>query len=168
MAEVPQYEAFVTVGDQAKKFATVSLRVDATDGKAYVAAADTATRASSKVGLLLAAVFNLVRSSEQYAFGVKASFINDAFVYPGIETDTYNSNKLNVSITTSVGGLPRQLQFTIPQRQESGYEMESNGINVVLEDGGDVEDLVTQIIDTMLSIYGTAVTAVPEITVNDA
>lgn len=168
MAEVAQYEAFVTVGDQAKKLSTVSLRVDATDGKAYVSAADTAARAATKVGLLLAAVFALTRSSQYFALGVKSSFVNDAHVYPAITTDTYNSNKLNVSVQTTVGGLPRLLGFTIPQRQESGYALESNGITVDLDAGTDVPDLIVQIIDTMLSSYGTAVTSVPEISVNDA
>lgn len=168
MAEVPTYYAQVTVGDQAKKFSTVSLRVDATDAKAWVAAADTAARAATKVGLLQAAVFNLLRSSQQKSFAVLSEMVNDAFVFPAITTDTFNSNKLNVTYLTSVGGLPRQLQFTIPQRQESGYSLESNGINVDLEDGTDIPDLITQVIDTMLSSYGTAVTAVPEITVNDA
>jgi len=167
MAEVAQYEAFVTVGDQKKRFATVSLRVDATDGKAYVAAADTAARAATKVGLLQAAIFALMRSSQQYAFGLKASFVNDAHAFPAITTDTYNNNKLNVSYVTSSGGLPRQLQFTIPQRQESGYTMESNGENVVLADAGDVAALIVELLDTALSTYGTAITDVPEITVND-
>lgn len=166
MAEVPVYELFVTVGDSAKKFATVSLRVDATDGKAYVAAADKAARDITKVGILQLAIFSLTMSAQYYAFGLKSSFINDAFVYPAAETESFNSNKLNISYATLLGGLPRNLQFTIPQRNPSTYEMESNGINVVLADADDVAALVAAIADTMLSIYGTAAT-VSEITVND-
>jgi len=169
MAEIPVYTAEVTVADQTTPggFATVSLRVSEVDGQAWVAAANTAARAATKVGLLQAAVFNLMRSSQQKSFGVHAVMVNDAWVRPAITTDTYNSNKLNVSVLTSVGGIPRQNQFTIPQRQESGYALESNGINVVLDDAGDVAALIVEILDTMLSSYGTAITSVPEITVND-
>lgn len=167
MAEVATYYATVTVADQAEKFSTVRLRVDATDGKAYVAAADKAARDATKVGLLQLAVFSLMKSSQYYSFGLDSVMVNDAFVYPAITTDTFNSDKLNISYRTSVGGLPRNLDFSIPQREPTSFEFESNGVNVVLADGGDVEDLVTQIIDTMLSTYGTAVTAVNEVTVND-
>jgi hypothetical protein len=167
MAEVPVYIAKVTVGDSKKRHSTVSLRVDATDAKAWFAAADTAARAATKVGLLQAAVFSLMASSQRYSFAVEGEMVNDAHVYPDPETNVFNSNKLNVSIKTTNAGLPSNLTFTIPQREPSSFEMESDGGSVVLADGGDVEDLVTQIIDTMLSSYGTAVTAVNKITLND-
>lgn len=167
MAEVPVYMAKVTVGDSKKKHSTVALRVDATDAKAWFAAADTAARAATKVGLLQAAVFSLMGSSQQYSFAVEGEMVNDAHVYPSAESNTFNSNKLLVSIKTTNAGVPRNLTFSIPQREPSSFLMESNGENVVLDDAGDVADLVTQILDTMLSSYGTAVTAVNEITVND-
>jgi len=168
MAEVPVYEAYVVVGDSAKKLARVAVRVDATDGKAFVAAADTAARSDTKVGLLLIAISNLTLNNPNAvkSRGVDSQFVNDGFTYPAAEDDAYISNKLNVSYQTTLGGLPRQNQFTIPMRDPAEYEMESNGVNVVLEDGADIEDLVTQIADTMLSLYGTACT-VTEITVND-
>lgn len=166
MAEVPTYYATVTVGDSAKKLTTVRLRVDATDGKAYVAAADKTARDATKVGLLQLAVFDLMKSSQYQSFGLDTVMVNDAFAYPDENSDTYNSDKLNVFYSTTVGGLPRNLQFTIPQREPSSFDLESNGINVDLS-ALDVPDLITQILDTMLSTYGTAVTAVPEITVND-
>jgi hypothetical protein len=167
MAEVPVYVAKVTVGDSAKKFSTVSLRVDATDAKAWFAAADTAARAATKVGLLQAAVFNLMLSSQQYSFAVEGEMVNDAHVFPSLESNAFNSNKLNVSIRTTNAGLPRDLTFTIPQREPTSFEMESDGVTVVLDDADEVADLVTQIIDTMLSSYATAVTAVNKITLND-
>lgn len=167
MAEVPVYMAKVTVGDSKKKHSTVSLRVDATDAKAWFAAADTAARAATKVGLLQAAIFSLMASSQQYSFAVEGEMVNDAHVYPSAESNVFNSNKLLVSIKTTNAGVPRNLTFSIPQREPTSFEMESNGENIVLVDGGDVEDLVTQILDTMLSSYGSAVTAVNEITVND-
>lgn len=167
MAEVPVYMAKVTVGDSAKKFSTVSLRVDATDAKAWFAAADTAARAATKVGLLQAAVFNLMMSSQQYSFAVEGEMVNDAHVFPSLESNSFNSNKLNVSIRTTNAGLPRDLTFTIPQREPTSFEMESDGVTVVLDDADEIADLVTQIIDTMLSSYATAVTAVNKITLND-
>jgi hypothetical protein len=167
MAEVPVYTAKVTVGDSAKKFSTVGLRVDATDAKAWFAAADTAARAATKVGLLQAAIFNVMLSSQQYSFAVEGEMVNDAHVFPSLESNAFNSNKLNVSYRTTNAGLPRDLTFTIPQREPTSFEMESDGITVVLDDADEVADLVAQIIDTMVSSYGTAVTAVNKITLND-
>lgn len=168
MAEVAVYKAYVVVGDSAKRLGRVELQVSETDGKAFVAAADTAARSATKVGLLLSSVSNLTLDNPNaiQARGVDSSFVNDGFAYPATTLDAYLSNKLNVSYATTLGGLPRNLQFTIPMRDPAEYSLESNGINVVLEDGADIEDLVTQIADTMLSLYGSACT-VTEITVND-
>jgi len=168
MAEVEVFEAYVVVGDSAKKLGRVGLRVSAADGRAFVAAADTAARSATKVGLLLSAVSNLTLDNPNAikSRGVDSSFVNDGFAFPATTLDAYLSNKLNVGYVTTLGGLPRNNQFTIPMRDVAEYALESNGINVVLDDGADIADLVTQIADTMLSVYGTACT-VSEITVND-
>ena len=53
MAIVTQYIASVQVWDSARKLGSASFYVSETDAKAYAAAADSAARAASKVGLLL-------------------------------------------------------------------------------------------------------------------
>lgn len=168
MAEVALYRAYVTVGDQTQQLGRVSLYVSETDGKAFVAAADTAARSATKVGLMLASISNLFKGNPNTnkSRGVDAEYVNDAFAFPAVTTDSHLNNKLNVFYATTLNGLPRNLSFGIPMRDELEYEFESNGVNVVLDDGADIADLVTQLEDTMLSLYGTAVT-ITEVTVND-
>lgn len=170
MADVPFYSAYVSVTDSAKRTTNVSLRVDATDGKAYVAAADTAARAATKVGLLLAAVIDVMNATlggtGEVEHGVKSGFKNGSYAPFNPLSEIFNSNKLNIIYSTNNAGVPAQGGFSIPQRDPSEYVMESNGINVSLADGAAIEELVTQIEDTVLSVYGTAVTVL-EITVND-
>lgn len=169
MAEIPVYEAFVTVKDSAKKSSTVTLRVDATDGKAYVAAADAAARAATKVGLLLAAVEPFMLSEGNlFDKGVKSSFRNDAWTQPAADLEYLNSNKLNIAYQTLNGGLPERLGFSIPQRNTAAYSMETNGVNVNISTGAttEVENLIAQIADTLVSKFGTACNVL-EITIND-
>lgn len=166
MAEVMYYEAQLAVGDRAKKIAIWAMRVGGADAQAWVAAANTAARDATDVGLLIDAVYDVVGSSQPQYRGVHAKAMNDAFIYPSGEAEVYNSNKINISYSTFNAGLPRNLQITIPQRDPSSYELESNGINIVLDDTDEIANLVTQLEATALSPYGTAIN-VTEMTVND-
>lgn len=167
MAETMYYAVELAVGDRAKKIAVFEMRVSTANGQAWVAAANEAARDATNAGLLIDAVFDLLLASQQKYKAVVARAMNDAFVYPSGEVEAYNSNKLNVSYGTTSGGLPRNLQITIPQRDPASYELETNGINVVMEDGDEVENLVVNMELTGLSPYGTAV-SITEITVNDS
>jgi len=170
MADVPFYTAYVSAVDSADKSTHMEMRVDATDAKAYVAAADTAARAATKVGLLLIGMENLalwvIGGTGEVEHGVKSGFKNGSYVPFTVEAEAFRSNKLNVSYSTNNAGVPASGGFTIAIRNPAAYTLESNGVNLDLEDGGDTENLVTQIEDTVLSSYGTAV-VVQEITVND-
>lgn len=171
MADIAVYEAHFTIYDSAKKAGRVGLRVDATDGKAYVAAADTAARAATKVGLLIAAVLDMILQAGgiEYEHGLDSKFLQSTFAYPLSEDEVYRSNKLKVDYVTNNAGIPANGSFTIPARDPAEYTMESNGINVVIGGGAttEVANLMTQIVDTLLSSYSTAISAVSEITVND-
>lgn len=167
MAEQMAYYAQLTLGDRAKKITTFEVRVSATDAKAWFAAADTTARDATAVGVLLDRVFDVVGSSQYKSKNVVGRAENDAFIFPFGEGETYNSNKINVSYSTTLGGLPRNLQVTIPQRDPGSYELESNGINIVLDDADEIAALVTAMEATALSPYGTAMTIV-EMTVNDS
>jgi hypothetical protein len=168
MAEVAVATAYVTVGDQTKSMGRVGIRVSEADGKAFLAAADTAARSATDVGVMLGAISNLFKGNPNTnkSRGVDIEYVNDAFAFPAITSDSHLGNKLNVFYSTTLGGLPRNLSFSIPMRDELEYEFESNGINVVLTDGADIAALVTALEATMLSLYGTAV-VITEITVND-
>lgn len=167
MAEVMAYFAQLTVGDRAKKMSTWEMRVAAADAQAWIAAANTAARDATDAGLLIDSVFDVVGSSQYFSKNIVARAMNDAFIFPSGEAEVYNSNKINVSYSTFNAGLPRNLQVTIPQREASSYELESNGINIVLDDTDEIANLVTQMNATALSPYGTAIT-VTEMTVNDS
>jgi len=173
MADVGLMKAYLVVQDSAQKKARVELRVGETDAKAYVAALDTAARAATKVGLLLEAVVDLIQDTPDclYAWGLDYGFLLDTFSPPIAEDKFYRSNKLKVDYNTLNAGLPATGSFTIPMRDEAAINMESNGINVVVTGAGasaEILDLVTQILDTLVSSYSTAVTDVTEVTVNDA
>lgn len=168
MSIVLQYFASVQVGDSKGLFASASVRVGETDAKAYVAAADQNARDATKVGLLLDSLLDgtVAAGSQAYKmYRLDAQYINDAFAFPDVDDNTYNNNRWKVTVQTTNAGIPARDSFTIPQRNEA-WLMESNGINVDLTDT-EPENLCTQVVDTMLSKYGTAVTAVLEITAND-
>ena len=168
MAEVASCRAFVTVGDQAEQMGRVSCYVSEVDAKAFNAAADTAARSATNVGLLLASISNVFKGNPNTnkSRGVEQEYVNDAFAFPAVTTDSHLGNKLNIHYSTTLNGLPRNLSMSIPMRDELEYGFESNGINVILNDGADIQDLVTQLEATALSLYGTAI-VVKSITVND-
>lgn len=173
MADIDFMKAYIVVQDSAQKKARVELRISAADAQAYVAAANTAARAATKVGLLLESIEELILDTPDciYAWGVDYGFLLDTFSPPVPEDKFYRSNKLKVDYNTTNAGLPATGSFTIPMRDESDINMESNGINVTKSGAGataQILDLVAQVLDTVVSSYGTAVTAVSEITVNDA
>lgn len=173
MADIAFMKAYVVIQDSAQKKGRVELRVSEVDAKAYAAAADTAARAATKIGLLLAAVVGLIQDTPAclYAWGVDYGYLLDTFSPPIAEDKFYRSNKLKVDYNTTNAGLPGTGSFTIPMRDEAAINMESNGINVVIAGVGvsaEIDELITQILDTVVSSYSTAVTDVTEITVNDA
>jgi len=173
MADIDFMKAYIVIQDSAAKKARVELRVGSTDAKAYVAAADTAARAATKVGLLLASVVALIQDTPDciYAWGLDYGFLLDTFSPPVAEDKFYRSNKLKVDYVTTNASLPASGSFTIPMRDEGDINMESNGINVVITGAGQtaqISDLIAQVVDTVVSSYSTAVTSVSEITVNDS
>lgn len=169
MAIQEQFIAGVQLGDSAKRKATGAARVSPTDARAYLAAADQTARDATKVGLLLDSFIDVTRAAGTNGYKkwtVQADFINDAFAYPATSEAIYNSNRWKVTGQTTNNGLPAQDSFYIPQYLISGVIMESNGVSADLTDEP-LANLVVQILDTALSKYGTAFTAVLEVARND-
>ena len=171
MAIQEVFYASVQVGGSAanQRLASASVRVGAIDARAYIAAADQTARDATKVGLLLDSLIDMTIAAGSNAYKMwrlDSQFINDAYAPPAANDDVYNSNKWKVTYMTTNGGLPVKESFYIPQR-ETGFEMESNGVNVVLTDT-EAANLITQLLDTGISSYGTAITSVVEIVANDA
>jgi len=168
MTQVPIYRAAVQVGDSAGRFASATVRVNATDGKAYVAAADGTARLATDVGALIAATQNMMDvngTSGWKKYALASDFINDAFAFPAANANLYNSNQFKVTYRTTNNGVPTDESIYIPIHSD-GLVIESNGINVDLTDTVPAA-YVAALIATGLSSFGTAITAVSEITIND-
>jgi hypothetical protein len=171
MAETGFYTAYTVIVDSANKQGRVDMRVSDVDAKAYVAAADSAARLLTKVGLLLTAVEDLQLHPTQniYKRGLDYGFLELPFQKPAVDDFVYRSNKLKNDVATTNAGLPATNFFTIPAYDPALITMESNGVNVVISGLGittEVQNLLNQVGDTWLSMYNTA-GVIEEITLND-
>jgi len=171
MAQVPVYYASFQLGDSAGKLGSGSFRVSAADAKAYFAAADTAARAATDVGVLLAAALPLTKYASfatcWHMFEVVGRFINDAFVFPDPDDGLYNSNKWKVTFRTTNGGIPATDTLYLPDYAVTGIVMDSNGIDADPADAP-VDAFIAALLDTGLSKYNTAITEVLTISRNDS
>lgn len=169
MADQMVYEAFTTVKDSTGRSSTVTVRVSSTNGKAYVAAADDAARLATSVGTLLAAFEVLFLGGDSAVFerGVRTRAVNDGFSPVDPDAEVYNSNKINIHYSSVVSGITRGFLLTIPQRDPADYTVSTDGVTIVqgLSDG--IDDLVTALSAVGESIYGTSISAVMTLDVND-
>jgi len=134
----------------------------------WFAAANTAARDATDVGILLADTILMLKADGTTGWKsktVKGQMINDAFVFPGKDADVYNSNRWKVTYSTTKAGVPVVESIYLPQRTD-GQTMESNGVNADLT-ASDAAVFVPAFESTALSSFGTAVIAVLEIVVND-
>jgi len=170
MAIVEQFIASLQVGDSAKKLGSGSVRVSATDARAYIAALDQTARDATKVGLLLDSFIDVTRAAATNyyrKYSVESNFINDAFDYPEPDDGIYISNKWRVTGKTTNAGLPVIDSFYLPEYLITGVVMESDGISANLDDEP-MANLVVQLLDTALSKYGTAFTEILSVQRNDS
>lgn len=171
MAIVEQFIASLQIGGSNGRLGSVSQRVGATDARAYIAAADQTARDATKVGLLLDSLLDITiaEATNIYKkYALECNFINDAFAYAPKDGDVYKSQALKVTYRTTNAGIPvTESNYVYFRRTD--YVMESDGVNVDISSGAnaDVENYIAQLIDTGLSSYGTAITSVESITVND-
>jgi len=170
VADQMVYIAFTGVRDSAGKYAEFAVRVGAADAQAYVAAANDAARLATDVGILLNTVEVLFIGGDSAVEkrGVRTEAVNDGFTPVDPEAEIYNSNKLNVHYTAFVGGLNRGFIITIPQRDPADYTVNTDGITVTQGLSDAIDNFVTAFSNTGLSLYGTAISPVMTIDVNDA
>lgn len=171
MAETGYFTCYTVIVDSANKQGRVDMRVDAVDAQAYVAAANTAARDATKVGLLIKSVENLQLHPTQniYKRGLDYGFLEIPFQKPAADDGVYRSNKLKNDIATNNAGIPATASFTIPAYDPAVISMESNGVNVVISGlsiTAEIQNLLNQVADTWVSIYNTP-GAINEITLND-
>jgi hypothetical protein len=161
--------AFTGVRDSANKYSEFAIRVGVADAQAYVAAANDAARLATDVGVLLNTVEILFLGGDTAVEkrGVRYEAVNDGFTPVDPEAEIYNSNKLNVHYTAFVAGLNRGFIVTIPQRDPADYVVNTDGITVTQGLGDAIDNFVTAFSNTGLSLYGTAISPVMSIDVND-
>lgn len=171
MAIVEKFIASLQIGGSNGRLGSVSQRVSPADARAYIAAADQTARDATDVGLLLESMINVTvaEGTNIYKlYGVDCEFINDAFVYPPKDGDVYKSQALKVTYTTTNAGIPTT-ESTYIYFRRGDYVMESDGVTVDITSGANVnvEGYISQLVATGLSSYGTAITSVQSVTVND-
>lgn len=166
MAIVEKFLASVEVGDSANKLRSATVRVGATDARAYIAAADQTARAATKVGLLLASLLDMTaaHATQHYKkWSLQSDFVNDAFIFQDEADKIYNSNAWKVTYNTTNAGIPARESMYIPQRSP-----DVTTIGIVAQPGDDeYDDLETQLLDSGLSSFGTAITDLLSVTAND-
>lgn len=170
MAYAAKWFAGVTSGDQAKQKRSVGIRVAEADAQAFAAAADHTARMATKVGLLLLSV-NDAQASDGgtgiYAFYLTCEDLNDAYAPPPSTSNPkiFNSNKIKLTYATTNGGFPVTESIYITQRGD-GLPMNPDGksYNIL---ASPFINMNTQLVDTGLSSYGTAISAIVEAIPND-
>jgi len=172
MAEVEKFIASLQIGASNQKLGSISQRVSPTDARAYIAAADAAARAATKVGLLLDGMIDITIAAGTNIWkrwAVESEFLNGSFAYAPKDGDVYKSQALKVTYQTTNAGIP-VIESTYVYFRRTDYIMAPDGVSVLIDTGDntEIENYIAQLIDTGLSSFGTAITAVDSITVNDA
>jgi hypothetical protein len=170
MAYVEKFIAGVTCLDQTGQQRAASQRVSGVDARLWFAAADHAARLATKVGLLLASINDAQLSDGSpdtiYKYYVNGEDINDAAAKPATTTSTYNSNAIKVTYATTNAGIPVVESMMIPQRDETALTVNADGKSYDIT-ASPFANMETQMIDTGLSSYGTAITALISAVPND-
>jgi len=171
MAIVEKFIASLQIGGSNQKLGSVSQRVSPTDARAYIAAADQTARDATKVGLLLDSMLDITIAAATNIYkkyGVECSFVNDTFAFAPKDGDVYKSQALKVTYQTTNAGLPT-VDTAYVYFRRTDYVMDSDGVSIVISGGANVaiENYIAQLVDTGVSDFGTPITAVHSITVND-
>lgn len=171
MAEIEYFIASLQIGASNKKLGSCSQRVGAADARAYIAAADATARAATKVGLLLDSLIDITIAQATNIWkkwSLESNFVNSSFAYAPKDGDVYKSQALKVTYQTTNGSLP-VIESNYVYFRRTDYVMAPDGVNVLIDtgDNAEIENYIAQLVDTGLSSYGTAITAVDSITVND-
>jgi len=170
MAIVDRFIAGVQVWDSASLKGSFSQRVGAADARAYVAAANQAARDATDVGLLLITALDMTAShgANHYTkWFLNADFVNDAATPEPKDDQLYRSNSVKITYVTTNAGLPVLESTYVPMRRDDFTLFGSNPVQIDFSGAGAALDFATDLIATGLSSYGTAITSVVEMSLND-
>jgi len=168
MAFVEKFDAGVQSVDQTGQKRSAAVRVAPVDARLWFAAADHAARLATKVGLLLQSLNDAQASdgtSAIYEFYVTGHDISDTVVRPDGDPEVFNSNGIKLTYATTNGGLPVTESIFIPQRAV-GLPTNPDGKSYDIT-ASPFANIETQLLDTGLSSYGTAITDLLSATPND-
>lgn len=138
MAEIARYLLSVTVVDGVNRDSVIQYYIKAADAKAYFAAADTAARAATAIGVLIQRVLAITLAGA-LKWAVSGEFAQDD--PRPIDDDVLRGNKLSFGLSS--GG--RGLTTTIPARNPAEYTQSADSLNISLTGGDGVQDWITQV-----------------------
>lgn len=114
MAEVLKYRAAMSLGDSRNKLVSVEWFVNTTMFTAWSGAADTAARAATPVGVLMAAIEGLTRLNVFERSVAKVAVLDNA-VFPADSTMAFAFDKITTSFKAGID----RYTMTIPGRDDA-------------------------------------------------
>lgn len=138
MALQDTYFAKVTLGMSNRKSSTHRIRVNSTDGNAYIAAITQTLKDGTDVGLYLLSVEDL-SAGTLIAKGVELTTEDDAADYPASDSQIWAFDKLSVSYHAGFDNY----NVTIPGRDNANIHISADGVTVD-SSGADATAEVTQ------------------------
>jgi len=168
MAYIEKFEAGVQSGDQTGQKRSASVRVSPALARLWFDAADHAARMATAVGLMLNSLNDAQASdglNSIYEFYVTGHDINDTYAKPALATNTFNSNSIKLTYSTTNAGIPVTESIYIPQRL-AGLPLNPDGKSYNITASPFVV-MNTNLIAAGLSSYGTAIIAIVEAIPND-
>lgn len=152
MADIVSYRAGLSIGDSRNKLADVSWNINSTMFTAYTGAADTAARAATPVGLLMAGIAGL-SDGNVFARRVVKEIDDDAAVFPADSTATFNFDKITVSLKAGAD----RYTMTIPSRDNDAIDtgMVDGIINITVGTRTtEVDDFITALANGLIAKNG--------------
>ena len=150
MAEIARYILSITVIDGVNRESVIQYYVKSADAKAYMAAADTAARNATNLGVLNNDVEALTLAGTM-KWAISGEFLQDD--PRPIADDVLRANKLLFHLAS--GG--RGLISTIPARNPAAYTQDADSLSIGLAAGDDVNTWVTQVNAYVVDAFGNSV-----------
>jgi len=150
MAEIARYILSITVIDGVNRESVIQYYVKSADAKAYMAAADTAARNATNLGVLINNVEALTLAGTM-KWAISGEFLQDD--PRPIADDVLRGNKLLFHLAS--GG--RGLISTIPARDPTAYTQDADSLSIGLAAGDDVNTWVTQVNAYVVDAFGNSV-----------
>lgn len=131
MAAVTRHYANLTLGDSASKRYNFRIRVNSTDGQAWLEAADPSARAATDIGVMFGKVMALTALNLEKS-SVTLEDTDDAFAFPAPDSNIYGFDKLATQLKAGL----KNYTLTIPGRDDAAYNVSPDGLTVLIDGAG--------------------------------